>query len=230
MTMKISKLNSGNILFLILIAVALFAALSYAITSSSRTGESGIAKDKAKLKASELIQFMSEIENGVNRAKVINGCTDSQLSFYHSSYGIHAANHNPNAPSDFRCHIFHPSGGGVVAKSIEGIDSANVNGYMASNIKASVFPITNLGSDNSTHHLVMHIPLIDNAICEEIHNRLGLPIPVPADFVQAVEFTGSFSGSSNGLNHATMGQKRTFCAFHGVGVASPMFFHVLIAR
>lgn len=107
------KHQTGNILFLILIAVALFAALSYAITSSSRTGQSTISKDKAKLAASQILQYGAKIEQTISKLRLINGCTDTQISFERAPFDSSDPYYvNPLAPPDFRCHIFHPNGGG----------------------------------------------------------------------------------------------------------------------
>ncbi len=65
--------QSGNILFLILIAVALFAALSYAITSSTRNGGSNISEDQAKLYASQLLQTVQSMKTAHDRLKYSEG-------------------------------------------------------------------------------------------------------------------------------------------------------------
>ena len=65
--------NSGNVLFLILIAVALFAALSYAVTNSGRTGGGqALSRDQAKIKASELLQYASYIQQTMTRLSYSN--------------------------------------------------------------------------------------------------------------------------------------------------------------
>lgn len=110
----LKETQKGNILFLILIAVALFAALSYVVTSSSRSNEGGIAKDKAKLAASRIIQYATHIEQALQRLKLINKCQDTQISFERAPFnGSDTQYINPYAPSDHSCHVFHSNGGGV---------------------------------------------------------------------------------------------------------------------
>lgn len=97
----------GNALFLILIAVALFAALSYAITQSGRGGAS-IDKEKAKLDTAVSQLCTAHVQDAVMKLKVIGQCTTDQIS-YELSDGTNA---NPNAPEDKHCHVFDAAGAG----------------------------------------------------------------------------------------------------------------------
>lgn len=63
--------QNGNVLFLILIAVALFAALSYAVTKST-SGSGSVSKEKLALSISELLQQSSTIKTEIMRRN-ING-------------------------------------------------------------------------------------------------------------------------------------------------------------
>ncbi len=99
----------GNILFLILLAVVLFAALSYAVTSSMRGGGKNGLEETAKLDSAISDNCTALIENSIDRLKLGNGCSSDQISYELSSGG----NANPDAPLDKSCHLFHPNGGDV---------------------------------------------------------------------------------------------------------------------
>lgn len=72
-------MERGNALFLILIAVALFAALSYAITNSGRGG-SGIDKEQAQIAAASLVQMGAMAKSAAQRAYVTGGYGQVHMS------------------------------------------------------------------------------------------------------------------------------------------------------
>lgn len=77
----IARLNhqNGNVLFLILIAVALFAALSYAVTQSTRGG--GNADDETGLvNASIIFQQGAAIQSAILRAEIMKGVDQVRLT------------------------------------------------------------------------------------------------------------------------------------------------------
>lgn len=110
----------GNVLFLILIAVVLFAALSYAVTRSSSGGGKGISDEKARLGASEIEQYVSLLRTEVERLMITNNCTIENLDWRNDywkrynddpSVGIL---HNPQTPKA-GCAVFSDHGGSVPA-------------------------------------------------------------------------------------------------------------------
>lgn len=100
--------QNGNVLFLILIAVVLFAALSYSVTQSSR-GVGNIDSERAILEQATLENCTSNVEYAILKISTLNGCDTDQIS-YENSKGDNA---NTNAPADKSCHIFDKSGGGA---------------------------------------------------------------------------------------------------------------------
>ena len=73
-TVANSGSEKGNVLFLILIAVVLFGALSYAVTNSMRTGSSTTEKEQAKLDQAEIDSYTAALNQGKMRLELINGC------------------------------------------------------------------------------------------------------------------------------------------------------------
>ena len=75
----------GNILFLILIAVALFAALSYAVTSSTRSGSGDTKSEDAQLKAAQYLQYGAALKLAVDRM-IISGIQQDQIKLHDASF------------------------------------------------------------------------------------------------------------------------------------------------
>ena len=100
--------QSGNVLFLVLIAVALFGALAYAFTQGSRTNVGWLEGEETKANATASAAYTQAVNMAVKRLK-LRGCTDAQISYETPS----GNNVNADAPADQRCHVFRLAGGGV---------------------------------------------------------------------------------------------------------------------
>lgn len=98
--------NRGNALFLILIAVALFAALSYAITQSSRGGGASTDRERDRIIASQLIQVMADLKGAALRLHM-RGVSPEAMHFHDN-----ADRTIPCAMTDGTC-LFTADGGGA---------------------------------------------------------------------------------------------------------------------
>ena len=109
--MHILRRENGNALFLILIGVALFAALSYAITQSSRGGGS-IAKEKEMLDMAVVHNYQALVTSAIMRLE-FSGCavvaTDTPDS---TVFGA--------ATSDEKqCYLYAAEGGAVPYRDLD---------------------------------------------------------------------------------------------------------------
>ncbi len=188
------KKQSGNALFLILIAVALFAALSYAITQSGRGGGS-IEKENAQLIASRIVQYAGQVQNAVNKMRIINGCSDIEISFHHDydQDGIlettmpDAIFLNPNTTGN-DCYVFNEEGGDIpyIQPSTDWfIDAADIPGSAyAEYVFTGGLQFADVGSNcvttsNCTDLAMVLIGLSDD-LCQAINKELFDDPSVPA--------------------------------------------------
>jgi len=103
-----SNSSKGNALFLILVAVALFAALSYAVTQSSRGGAS-IDKEEARLEASKILQTSAFFKSNLDRFMLISDLDIREISFW-GSHGEWGYRNSPTYPASR--HFLYSAGGG----------------------------------------------------------------------------------------------------------------------
>lgn len=189
MTFKNNKQNrhgeKGNVLFLILIAVALFAALSYAVTQSSRSGGGDANKETNLISSAQITQYPASVRTSIIRMIVSDNTAIADLEF--------------NSPSDFgdcttnaQC-VFHPSGGNATyATAPPDVMADGQQGEWTFN---GDFEIVNVGLTTSGsvegQEVIAFLPGIKQAICSKINDELGLGTTIP-------NTTGSIAGVDPG--------------------------------
>ncbi len=223
--------KNGNVLFLILIAVALFAALSYAITQSSRGGGSeGVSPEKARIAASEILQYALLVEETVKRIRIINGCSDFQLSFQN----ILDANHiNPGAPADKRCHIFDAAGGGLAPRKFL---LSGVNRLPNYATRSTIPYIGTTCTDASCVELYFWLRTIDKVVCMEFNKLVNFDnaandAPTLSGFY-GTPFQGTYTYGNTpaGFNGKYSGCHRDASEIDANGNPYYDFYHLILAR
>src|SRR5262245_37533833 len=104
----------GNALIYVLIAIALFAALSLTLGRQTNTGESSdLGDDKAKLYSPHLISYAASAKSSVDQM-MYSGATIDGLDFtLPGSAGFEAGTLN-----DKTKRVYHPDGGGLTLARI----------------------------------------------------------------------------------------------------------------
>lgn len=180
--------QKGSALFLILIAVALFAALSYAITSSGR-GSGSLTKEDASISAAQITQQAAMMAQGVMRMSVM-GLPLENLSFEETNLTGYA--HTPVVPIQNR--LFAPEGGGVL------YTPPRTSWFADATLRQWAFPgntcVTGLPpgpggqggqfgyycyQDAARTDMIAALPEIREDICLAINQGLGITGSIPVD-------------------------------------------------
>ena len=201
--------SRGSALFIILIGVALFAALGYAVSNMMQGGTSGtnIAEEQSKLYASEIIDYGRAMRETIQGMRISNGCADNEISFEND---VVSGYENTNAPSDFSCHVFRAEGGGanwIKAPSIFTDGTDYVFEYRV---------VADIGTTSSgASELILGLQNVNYNICKQInkiHNDYdGEPYPQAnvAGF-GAQKFQGSYNFGPH-INSPNLHGQRAGC-------------------
>ncbi len=243
--------EKGNVLFLILIAVVLFAALSFAFTQNTRPGIATPNSEVLEIQASEIVQYATYIENTIMRMIISQKCSPEDISFYMPGIAKLATyKHTPESPDT--CKVFHPLGGGAnyhliptefLDETYTGVGGFNTT-IFANRTCVEDVPEPEASACNSdgidNEDLVMIIPFLKSkALCSKINARLGV-MPYNADppydancgFIWNATFDGNYSdGYEIDSAGGELKNQRSGCfAGNAVCPETYTFYHVLIAR
>lgn len=240
--------ENGSVLFMILIAVALFGALGFAVSNMMRGGPTDIGKETGALRADEIIEYGRKMREAVQAIRISNDCSDTDISFENNTVAGY------NFATRDECKIFNPDGGGMTYIKPETIwldstfsaNAAYGQLFFTGRTCVDTLPdgdYTTCYSDGlDNEELIFVQPFIQQSLCLSINDKLGItnpsgdaPLDVGCSWSGAVKFTGSFSeGLAIGNASGELDGKLSGCYRHDAGCA-PMpgsyhYYQVLIVR
>lgn len=243
--MKHQPPQSGSVLFIILIAIALFAALSYAFTRGGQGNQSQLTDQQARMTAQEIISYGNTMADAVQKLK-LRGCTDNQITFAQNNGLSRRTNktpyvYNTNTPADGSCDVFSSNGGKVVPNLFPSgtlRPEETLPAYMdPHSFFISATRVVGAGSEVGAAgtDLLLWVGRLREEQCITINKVLGVQNPggkPPIDGFDCSDnpFDGTYPSCSNPLGDASPG-KTAFCNQAAAGNPSVYIFHqVLLAR
>jgi hypothetical protein len=171
----------GAVFFYILLAIALLAALSYAVSRGNRGGTSTMTDQQAKLAAQEIIDYGNTVANAVQKLK-LRGIQDHEFDFSNNVYKLENGTPwpavNTTCASNI-CKLFDAEGGGIQAKYASEIAQIkNVPNLLGSSSGMGGFRtvyIEDIGTDAAD--LTFDFVYINKEICIKINEILGIENP-----------------------------------------------------
>lgn len=208
-----SNTQSGNVLFLILIAVALFAALSYAVTQSTRGG--GNADSEALgIELAGLTQYGDSISTAILRSKIINQLEDWEICFHSANWGNneYLATAPVNVCGNDATNVFSPDGMGVSWQEPNEkiLDTSRIGDPRYGEYFFTSRRIQSIGNE-AKDDIIMVVFYLTRAACIKINDELGINNPggePPSDNVQ-------ISGTNTPPHNCKFGKNGSFCAGSG---------------
>lgn len=233
----------GNILFLILLAVVLFAALAYAVTISMRGGGSDAGKEKAGLHAARILNEIAAIDAVVTRWTVGQGRDINTMDFYMP--GMPTG--NVAGCTDDSCNVFASAGGNAnpqLPPEMILVSSGACSMEQFTDGQPSMLSVSVKGFGTNQTDLIMRWTCLQPAICAEINRKLGLLKQGDPEFVVNLgawsvdhdyfRSSGGQHGIKNDLTADQLGKddvrlvvQPTFCVNSSIGGS---LYHVVYAR
>lgn len=218
----IGKYNpeQGNALWFVLVAVALLAALTMAMTRSSDTVEQTGDTERARILASDIMRYTGGIKAAIDKM-LISGISESDPCFHAPDWGHN--DYNGASCTESANRLFDSGGAGLSWRTFSFVSGWDIFGsHMVQNLETSL------------PELIIQAQ-VNGPICREINTLLGITNPsgdAPVDAIDSIaRFIGSYALAAPdnviGDQAAELDGQEAGCRKEG---SNYFFYQVLIKR
>jgi hypothetical protein len=185
--------EKGNVLFLILIAVALFAALSYVVTQSTRSGSGSTEREQNILSSAQMTQYPTALRTALIRmvlagTPIEHVAFNSTAPFYSSTIGRTEA-----------AYVFSPKGGAAIYQEAPAdlMTSGVATGWTFN--ANNRIPGIGLDDDGAGNEVIAFLSGVSNGVCKQVNEELGVNL-AGCTLVAGVPNAGTVD-VANGMNN-----------------------------
>lgn len=164
------KSEKGNVLFLILIAVALFAALSYVVTQSTRSGSGSTEREQNILSSAQMTQYPTALRTALIRM-VLAGTPIEHVAFNSTAPFYSSAISRTEA-----VYVFSPKGGAAIYQEAPAdlMASGAATGWtFNADNRVPGIGLDDVGSGND---VIAFLSGVSNGVCKQVNEELGVNI------------------------------------------------------
>jgi hypothetical protein len=192
-----SRKQNGNALWLILIVVALFGALTATLSRNTGTVNQAGDVEQSRIRATNLLRYSTAIETTIQNM-IMGGISENDLDF--SSISDDYENENC---SDNSCNIFKAQGGGIPYRSLSDVLGKSISQDWIVSAQNTVYLAGCDDLDNTCTDLLLIAPSIPKDVCLQINDIQGIANtdgnPPQMDNIMMSEvYNGSFTSDING--------------------------------
>jgi len=228
--------QKGNAVMFVLIAIALFTALLFAITNRSKDSSQIGDAERAKLYATEIVAYANSIKIVIEQLRMLKGVSDLN----NDNYGVLFS--YPKAHAEYgdygdqpETEIFNPNGGKVeyqIPDSRACIDASSCVYEFTGQIN-----ISDIGNDFKSE-LSMAVLGLKEKVCSQINKINGHEwnyIPQGAELILQ-RFSGENYGELSAVEIKLSGTlnelkgQQSFCYQESNGLRRYVFVHIINAR
>ena len=186
--------EAGNALIYVLIAIALFAALSFTLSRNTDTGEAGSLSDqRAELYSTQIISYAAQTKSAVDQM-IFSGARINELDFIDPSN----AGFNTGTQKARTNRVFHPEGGGLIKGRLpnEAIDQ-NITDPVAGWYLGRFNNVE--WTEGTGDDVILIAYQISQSVCEKINEKVNgtTTIPVMGDSIKETMIDDSFYTGTN---------------------------------
>ncbi len=185
----VNKNERGNVIWFLLLAVALLGMLTLILTRSGSTVDQAGDVEQRRIKATELLRYGKSIQAAVEQM-ITRGVSENDLSFQNPTTAFDYTNANCTTTD---CKVFDAGGAGLTYKNFP--DSNDGSDWIftgANNVGTANKPVGTT-EDTTGNDLIMLLPNVKEALCEQINRDLPIGAAIPTDTgINRTEFVGTF--------------------------------------
>jgi len=180
-------LDRGNALFIILIAIALLGALSYAVMESGNTTGGDTSPEETKLASTALLQYSGSVKRSFTRLKALEN-----YKWYEIDYGVG----NTACASD-RCKLFDEDGGRAL--SLSQVPEKAVGHPNSETASVRFVRVDGVGSDDPD--LALMVFGLSDEICIAVNQEMGVTTTNTLGMPYGLTTSGNSGSVMNNAEH-----------------------------